>query len=178
MDQTTTQAETQLGEMRNSFHPRRAPGQVLAGAAVFCFLMGLLEFFLALNQANAPARTVLSDSFRQDRIMINAVLGAVFIVIALALLGLYISHKKARVDLYTNGIVVTAWRGSTTLLWDEIMAVTKQPIYGRTGKPINWNYTLLDGEGRKTHFRGLDGVTVLGRAVERAVRMSGGAVED
>jgi hypothetical protein len=177
MPQSITQAE-QLGELRKSFLPRRVPGLVLAGAAVFCVLMGLLEFILALNQYNAPAREVLSDSFRQDRIMISVILGAVFIVIALALLALYISHKKQRVDLHANGVIVTTWRGSTALTWDEIMEVRKQPIYGRSRTAVNWNYTLVEFDGRKTHFRGLDGVTTLGRAVERGVRMSGGAVEE
>ena len=178
MSQKTTQEVTHLGEFRKSFFPRRTPGLVLAGAAVFCFLFGLLEFFLALQQYFAPARTVLSDSFRQDRIMISAVLGVVFILLALILLALYISHIKARVDLYTNGVVVVSWRGSTALAWDEIMEVTKEPVYGRSETPINWTYTLFDYDRRKTRFRGVDGVTTLGRAVERQVRLAGGETEE
>ena len=178
MSPLTTQEVAHLGEFRKSFHPRRTPGLVMAGSAAFCFLIGLLEFFLAANQYFAPARTVLSDSFRQDRILISAILGVVFILLALILLALYISHIKARVDLYANGVVVVAWRSSTALAWDEIMEVTKEPIYGRSRTPINWTYTLFDYDRRKTRFRGVDGLTTLGRVVEREVRQAGGETEE
>ena len=145
---------------------------------VFCLLVGLLEFYTALNQYMSPPRTVLSDSFRQNRIMISTILGVIFMVLTLSLLALYYSHKKHRVDLYTGGLVIYNWRGSKALAWEEIMQVEKEPIYGRSRTPVNWTYTLIDYEYRKTRFRGVSGLLTLGRTVERQVRLAGGATDE
>ena len=157
----------ELGEFRKTFLPRVFPGQVLLGSAIFCVVVGILEFVSALNKYLSPPRSVLSDRFRQDSITISVILGVVFILIALSLSALYYAHIKHRVDLYTEGVVVATWRGEKTVLWGNLMKVDKQPIYGRSRRPINWNYTLYQFDGEKVQIRGLEGLGVLGKVLEK-----------
>ena len=157
----------ELGEFHKTFLPRVLPGQVLLGSAIFCVVAGILEFISALNKYLSPPSSVLSDRFRQDSIMISAILGVVFILISLSLVALYYTHIKHRVDLYTNGVVVATWRGEKTVLWGNLMKVDKMPIYGRSRRPVNWNYTLYRFDGEKVQIRGLEGLGVLGRMFEK-----------
>jgi hypothetical protein len=157
----------ELGAFRKTFLPRVLPGRVLLGSAIFCVAFGVLEFVSALNKYLSPPRSVLSDRFRQDSIMISVILGIVFILVALSLAALYYAHRKHRVDLYTNGVVVATWRGEKTVLWGDLMKVDKMPIYGRSRRPVNWNYTLHRFDGEKVQIRGLEGLGVLGRVLEK-----------
>ena len=157
----------ELGEFRKTFLPRVLPGKVMLGSAIFCVAAGILEFISALNKYLSPPSSILSDRFRQDSIMISAILGIVFILIALSLVALYYTHIKHRVDLYVNGVVVATWRGETTVLWGDLMKVDKMPIYGRSRRPVNWNYTLYRFDGEKVQIRGLEGLGALGRIFEK-----------
>ncbi|MFL7868207.1 MAG: DUF6585 family protein [Anaerolineales bacterium] len=157
----------ELGTFRKTFLPRVFPGKVLLGSATICVAVGILEFVSALNQYLSPPRSVLSDRFRQDSIMISVILGIVFVLIALSLAVLYYAHIKHRVDLYAEGVVVTTWQGQKTVLWGDLMKVDKQPIYGRSRRPINWNYTLYQFNGEKVQIRGLEGLGVLGKVLEK-----------
>jgi hypothetical protein len=158
----------ELGAFRKTFLPRVLPGRVLLGSAIFCIVAGILEFVSALNKYLSPPRSVLSDRFRQDSITIGVILGIVFILVSLSLAALYYAHRKHRVDLYANGVVVATWRGEKTVLWGNLMKVDKMPIYGRSRKPVNWNYTLYRFDGEKVQIRGLEGLGALGRVLEKA----------
>jgi len=46
--------------------------------------------------------------------------------------------------------------------------VDKMPIYGRSRRPVNWNYTLHRFDGEKVQIRGLEGLGALGRVLEKA----------
>ena len=155
-----------LGKFRKSYIPREAPGKVMLGMAIFCGVMTVIEFATALNKYFTPPSAILSDRFRQDAIMIAAILGAVFFLLGLAMLALYYTHIKHRVDLYEHGIVVVTWRGSVSFHWAEINDLDVVPIYGNSRRPVNWDYTITRDDGVKARFRGLDDLESLGRIIE------------
>ena len=155
-----------LGKLRNSYTPRTAPGKVMLGVAIFCGVMSVVEFITAVNKYLSPPSTVLSDRFRQDAILIAAILGAVFFLLGIIMLALYYTHSKHRVDLYEYGFVVITWRGSTSFNWHEINDFRAMPIYGNSRRPVNWDYTVTREDGVKARFRGLDGLESLGRIIE------------
>ena len=167
-DETVSTLHSQeLGKLQNTFFPRPAPGQVLLGSAIACVVFSVLEVIAAINKYLKPPSTILSDKYRQDSIMIAAILSVVIFIIALSLAALYNAHRKHRVDLYDNGVVVSTWRGQTTVLWGDLMKVEKLPIYGHSTRPVNWNYTLYKFDGAKVEIRGLEGLGVLGRILEK-----------
>ena len=155
-----------LGKFRKSYTPRTAPGKVMFGVTIFCGVVTIIEFATAIYKYFSPPSTVLSDRFRQDAILIAAILGAVFLLLGLAMLALFYSHKKHRVDLYEYGFVVFTWRGGTSFRWDEIDNLQVVPIYGNSRRPVNWNYTITRDDGVKARFRGLEGLESLGRIIE------------
>ena len=138
----------------------------MLGMAIFCGVMSVIEFITAVNKYFTPPSTILSDRFRQDAILIAVILGAVFFLLGLAMLALFYSHKKHRVDLYEYGFVVVTWRGSTSFRWDEIDGLEVVPIYGNSRWPVNWDYTVTRDDGVKARFRGLEGLESLGRIIE------------
>ena len=155
-----------LGKFRKSYTPRAAPGKAMLGMAIFCGVMSVVEIITAVNKYFTPPSTVLSDRFRQDAILIAAILGAVFFLLGLVMLALFYTHKKHRVDLYEYGFVVVTWRGSTSFRWDEIDDLQVMPIFGNSRRPINWDYTVTRDDGAKARFRGLEGLESLGRIIE------------
>jgi hypothetical protein len=159
----------QLGNFRKSFFPRAAPGKVMLGVAFFSAFMTVVEFVSAVNKYFKPPSTVLSDSYRQDSIMIAAILAVIFFLLTAVMIALYYVHKKHRVDLYDDGVVIITWRGSTTFAWENIYDLKVVPIYGRSTKPINWEYTLTRDDDVKATFRGLEGVRTLGKYIEKKV---------
>ena len=160
-----------LGKFRKTYTPRAAPGKVMLGSAIFCGLMSVIEFANAISKHLGPPNTVISDRYRQDAILIAAILGAVFFVIAVILSALYYTHKKHHVDLYEHGFVVVTWRGSTSFHWDEIYDLQIMPIYGRSRRPVNWNFTVTRDDGVKAQFRGLEGLESLGRIIEGKIEL-------
>ncbi len=159
----------QLGNFRKSFFPRAAPGKAMLGVAFFSAFMAIVEFISAVNKYFKPPSTVLSDSYRQDSIMIAAILSVIFVLLTIIMCVLYYVHKKHRVDLYDGGVVIVTWRGSTTFAWENIYDLKVMPIYGRSTKPINWEYTLTRDDDVKATFRGLEGVRTLGKYIEKKV---------
>jgi hypothetical protein len=155
-----------LGKLRKSYPPRAAPGKVMLGVAIFCGVMSLVEFANALSKYLGPPNTVLSDRFRQDAILIAAILGGVLLLLGVIMIALYYTHIKHRVDLYEYGLVVVTWRGSTSFHWGEIDDLQVVPIYGNSRRPVNWNFTVTRDDGVKAQFRGLDGLESLGRIIE------------
>ena len=155
-----------LGKFRKSYTPRTAPGKVMFGVAIFCGVTSVVEFITAVNKYFTPPSTVLSDRFRQDAILIAAILGGVFFLLGLAMLALFYTHKKHRVDLYTHGFIVFTWRGSTTFTWENIYDFQVMPIYGNSRRPVNWDYTVTRDDDVKAQFRGLEGLESLGRIIE------------
>lgn len=158
-----------LGEFRKSYTPRTAPGKVMLGMVIFCSVMSMIEFATAINKYFTPPSTILSDRFRQDAILIAAILGGVFFLLGLALGALYYTHKKHRVDLYELGFVVVTWRGRTSFTWENIYDFQVMPIYGNSSRPVNWNYTVTRNDDVKAQFRGLDGLESLGRIIESKI---------
>jgi len=161
-----------FGRFRKSFAPRAIPGRVLLGSAIFCGLFSMLEFTTAIRKYFAPPNTVLSDSFRKDAVLIAVILGVVFFLLAVILGALYYAHKKHRVDLYELGIVVVDWRGSISFPWDYIDDLQMMPIYGRSRKPVNWEFTIVRADGVKAKFRGLEGLETLGRVLKQEISKS------
>ncbi|MFZ5821225.1 MAG: hypothetical protein ACOYYJ_15120 [Chloroflexota bacterium] len=161
-------ANAPLGAFRNSFLPRKEPGKAMLLAAIASFVACAFATYSAVERALRPAAEGLfGERMRRDAILVNAILSIALLLIALLLLGLRYTHSKARVDLYEDGIVVFDWRKQTTVLWDDLWKVDKEPIYGSGRRVINWTYTLTLVNGQKVRFRGLDGLGVLGKAVEK-----------
>ena len=158
-----------LGNFRKSFFPRAAPGQALLGVAIFSAFMAVVEFVSALSKYFKPPSTVLSDSYRQDSIMIAAILSLIFFLLTIIMCALYYVHKKHRVDLFDGGVVIVTWRGSITFDWENIYDFEAMPIYGRSTRPINWEYTLTRDDDVKAKFRGLEGLRTLGNYIEKKV---------
>jgi hypothetical protein len=163
-------SETQeLGNFRDHYPSRSLPGKVLLGTTIFCFCFSLIEVALGIEQYLRPPSKILSDSFRQDRIMISFVLVGVFFLIALANATLFYVHKKHSVDLYVSGIVITTWKGSQIFAWEDIMELTKMPIFGYSRRAVNYTYSILGYDDRKVKFRGLVDLSRLGSIVEYQV---------
>jgi len=156
-----------LGNFQKAFTPRPTPGKVLLGSAIFCGVMSVIEFVTAINKFLAPPNEILGDSYRQDSIMIAAILGVVFLVLAVALGALYYAHTKHRVDVFEQGVVISSWRGSTTFPWNNIDDFKVLPIYGRSRRPVNWDCTVMRDDGTKAQFRGLVDLEILIKTVER-----------
>ncbi|MBT3389870.1 MAG: hypothetical protein HN413_05615 [Chloroflexi bacterium] len=155
-----------LGTLRKSYFPRPVPGKVMLGSAIFCAAISVLEFITALSKYLGPPNKVLSDRYRQDAILIAAILALIFFLLAILLGALYYAHKKHRVDLYESGIVITTWRNSTAFPWYNTDDFQVMPIYGRSRKPINWDCTLTRDDGVKAQFRGLEGLESLIKTIE------------
>jgi len=136
--------------------------------------MSVLEFVTAINKYLAPPNEILSDSFRKDAILIAAILGVVFFLLAAALGALYYAHTKHRVDLYEHGIDVVTWRGSTSFPWRNIDDLRAMPIYGRSRRPVNWDITVLRDDDVKAKFRGLEDLTGLVKRIERKIAIDDG----
>ncbi|MFZ5911456.1 MAG: hypothetical protein ACOYYU_15700 [Chloroflexota bacterium] len=161
-------ANAPLGAFRNSFLPRKDPGKAMLLAAIVSFIACAFAAYSAVERALRPATEGLfGERMQRDAILVNAIISIVLLLTALLLLGLRYTHSKARVDLYENGVVVFDWRKQTTVLWDDLWKVDKEPIYGSGRRVVNWTYTLTLVNGQKVRFRGLDGLGVLGKAVEK-----------
>ena len=158
-----------LGNFRKSYTPRAVSGKVMLGSAIFCALMGVLEFANAISKYLGPPNTILSDRFRKDAILIAAILGVIFSLLTVTLGALYYTHKKHRVDLYEHGFVVITWRESTSFSWYNIDDYQVLPIYGRSNRPVNLNFTVRRDDGIKAQFRGLENLEALGRIIEAKI---------
>jgi len=156
-----------LGAFRKTYLPRVAPGRAMLGVAIFCVLLAIIEFITGINKSLQPPSEVLSDSFRQDSIRIAFILAGVFIVIAIVLGFLYYQHIKYRIHLYEDGLIVGTWRGDRVLLWEDIYKVEGFPIYGRSRRPVSWEYKLTTDYDEIIYLRGIDGIRTLGQYVER-----------
>ena len=168
--QTQPVSHQTLGEFDNAFTPRQAPGWAMLGTAIFCAIACIIELITAIIKYNTPPSQILSDKFRQDAILIAGILSIVFLILCLLLLFLYYTHIKHRVDVYKNGLVIQTWQGSAEFPWDEISEMSAEPIYGNSSRVINWNVTLVRGDGKKAKFRGLDGINTLKSHIERKAK--------
>ena len=160
---------SELENFRKTYLPRVAPGKAMRGAAIFCAFMSVVEVITAINKYLKPPSTTLSDRFRQDAILIASILAAVFFLLTILLSALYYAHRKFRVDLYDKGLIVITWRGSTSILWDDIYDLQATPIYGRSRQPVNWDYKITTDYDETIHLRGVDGVRSLGQYIERKI---------
>ena len=167
MQQSQPQATDALGEFRKTYIPRVAPGRAMLGVAIFSILMAIIELITGINKFLKPPSSVLSDSFRQDSIRIAFILTGAFILIAIAVGFLYYQHIKYRIHLYEHGLIVETWRGDKAVLWENLSDVEGFPIYGRSRKPISWEYKLRTDNGEIVYLRGIDGIRTLGQYVER-----------
>lgn len=168
MNEQSFPSNAPLGAFRNSFLPRKDPGKAMLLAGVASLLAGAFAAYNAIERFLRPAmQGLFGERMRRDAILVNAILSIVLLLVALLLLELRYAHSKARVDLYENGIVVFDWRKQTSVLWDDLWKVDKTPVYGPTRRILNWTYTLTLVNGQKVRFRGLEGLGVLGKAVEK-----------
>lgn len=167
---TQPDSDSVLGILEHSFTARRLPGRVMLGTAVFCGLFSIVELITAYNKYHTPPSEILSDRFRQDGILIAVVLGVVFLLLAGLLVRLYLIHLHTRVDVYENGLIVHTLRASAVFPWEEISELRADPLYGGNRDVINWNITLVRGDGKKAQFRGLDGILTLKTLIERKAR--------
>lgn len=166
-EQPSNHALGLLGEHQQTFLPRVQPGRILLGTAIGCALLAVVEFITALTTSQQPTSAVLSDKFRTDAIMVALILGVVFVSLAGLIAALYYTHIKHRVDVFTGGLVITTWRGSTTFLWDEIDLLQREPIFGRSSRTVNWRFTIYGEGGKKGVYLGLDGLQTLAQLIER-----------
>jgi len=164
----STNSDARLGQFRKSFLPRKEPGKAILVGAVVSFMACAFAAFNAISRAmQPPLEGVMGGRLRSDAILVNSIVSLVLLLMGLLLLGLLYAHKKARVDLYVNGIVVFDWRGETSLPWEDIWEVDKEPVYGGARRVINWNYTITCVNGKKVRFRGLEDLETLGKIVEK-----------
>ncbi len=167
VEQNQAQDLDELGAFRKIYLPRVSPGRAMLGVAIFCVLVAIIEFITGINKSLKPPSEVLRDSFRQDSIRIAFILAGVFIVIAIVLGFLYYQHRKYRIHLYEKGLIVGTWRGKSIVLWEDIYKIESFPIYGRSRRPVNWEYKITTDHEETIHLRGVDGIRTLGQYVER-----------
>jgi hypothetical protein len=158
-----------LGPFRQTFQPRALPGMVLLFSAIFCGLMFVVETYTAIHKYLGPSDGLLSGRYRRDAILIAAILGMVFFILTVALSALYYSHKKSHVDLHEYGIRVVTWRKATAFPWMNIDDIKVEPIFGRSQRPVNWDYQLTRDDGARARFRGLEDMEFLAKRIERKV---------
>ena len=160
-----------LGNLIKTYTPRVIPGKVLLGSAIFCGVMCILELITAIRKYLSPPNQVLSDRFRQDAIMIAAILSVIFFLLAVTLSALYYAHKKHRVDVFEHGILVSTWRNSIPFPWRNIDDLKAMPIYGSSTKPVNWEVTVLRDDDVEAKFRGLEDLAGLIKTMERKIAL-------
>ncbi len=165
-----------LGAFRKEYVPRVVPGRVMLGAAIFCGVMSVLEIGGFINKyLNIPGE-IAATRYEADALMIAAILGIVFLVLAVVLGSLYFIHSRHRVRVYEGGVLVSTWREHRPVEWKQIVQLKKDPIYGRfsrdpSRKPINWTYTLLLNVGEPVTIRGLEELERLGRIIKHETHL-------
>ena len=167
LEQNQRQDSDALGAFRKTYLPRVAPGRAMLGVAIFSLLMTVIELITGINKSLKPPSRVLSDSFRQDSIRIAFILAGAFILIAIVLGFLYYQHIKYRIHLYEHGLIIGTWRRDMVVLWENLYNVEGFPIYGRSRRPVSWEYKLTTDDREIVHLRGVDGIRTLGQYVER-----------
>ncbi len=166
--------ENQLGEHRSTYLPTVQPGKILLWVAVACFLFSALPFSIVIQKYFARY-TVLSDRFRRDSIMINAVIGGTLILLAVILCVLYYHHKSRQVDVYAEGFVFTDWFRSLAFRWDDVTEVYASPIYRnttrgyRSNRIASWLYVVHRNDGKKVRITGMTSVKALGKTIQSEV---------
>lgn len=166
--------ENQLGEYRSTYLPTVQPGKIMLRVTVACLLVSLIPFSIAV-QKYFTRYTVLSDRFRRDSIMINAIIGGTLILLAVVLFVLYYHHKNRQADLYAYGFVFTDWLRGLTFRWDDVTEVYASPIYRNTARGyrsnliVNWIYTVHRNDGKKVKITGLEGMSGLGKIIQAEV---------
>ena len=167
-------AENRLGEHRSTYLPTVQPGKILLRVAGASLLASLLPFSIAV-QKYFTRYTVLSDRFRRDSIMINAVIGGTLILLAVILFVLYYHHKHRQVDVYADGFVFTDWLKSLAFRWDDVTEVYASPVYRNTARGYrsdriaSWIYVVHRNDGKKVRITGLEGVGGLGKIIQSEV---------
>ncbi|MCP4539365.1 MAG: hypothetical protein GY832_19690 [Chloroflexi bacterium] len=143
--------------------------------AIGCLVVSLLPFSIATEKYFSPKHTVLSDRFRTDSIMINAIIGGTMILLSVIFYAIHYHHENRQVDLYADGFVSTDWLKSLAFRWDDVTEVYTSPIYRNTsrgystGRIANWIYTVHRNDGKKTKLSGLQGVSALGKVIQSEV---------
>ena len=166
--------ENRLGEHRATYLPTVQPGRIMLRVAGACLLVSLLPFSTAV-QKYFTKYTVLSDRFRRDSIMINAIIGGTLILLVVILCTLYYHHKNHQMDLYADGFVFTDWLKSLAFRWDDVTEVYASPVYRnttrgyRSNRIVSWIYTVHRDDGKKVRISGLEGVGGLGRIIQSEV---------
>jgi hypothetical protein len=166
--------ENQLGEHRSTYLPTVQPGKIMLRVAGACLLISLLPFSIAV-QKYFTRYAVLSDRFRRDSIMINAVIGGTLILLAVILFVLYYHHKHRQVDVYADGFIFTDWLRSLAFRWDDVTEVYASPVYRNTtrgyssNRIASWLYIVHRNDGKKVRITGLEGVSVLGKMIQSEV---------
>ncbi len=174
MNHTTDQSEHPLGTHRNTYLPTVLTGRILLGTALTCLVISLLPFSTAISKSRTTY-TVLSDHFRQESIVVNAVIGALLLLVSVILFALYYHHKRRRVDLYTDGLLLTDWRRSRAIRWDDVTEVYASPVYRRTTRGyshrriVNWIYHVHTRDGERVKIGGLEGMGSLGRVIQEEI---------
>ncbi len=163
---------SRLGQLQRTFQARGSIRKIMLGVGIFLLLGGLCWLgFLPSALAEGGGRSV------------GVVVGmAVVLFFGGALsLGVYYVHKKRRVEVYENGLVITTWRGSATFLWDEIDNVEKDHVHVYLEKraPGGWRrkekalvdirYTITGRDGRTAKIQSVENAAVLGEIIERFV---------
>ncbi|RMF03059.1 MAG: hypothetical protein D6768_06775 [Chloroflexi bacterium] len=169
MAQTVPLTANQLGLHRATYRPKALPGRILLGASCISLLVSLLMLWSAASNYLSH-NTVLSDSFRRDRVIIGLTVG-LFALLAAAVLGaLFYYHISRKVELFTNGFVYADWRSKLVFRWDAITEVYVTPRYYKNqSRIINWMITVRRNDGQQAEIGGLEYVSRLGQLIQTEV---------
>ncbi len=166
------QNHLRLGELQRTFQAKGAIKKIMLGVGIFLILNSLCWLsFLPSLLAEGGGRSV------------GIVVGmAIVLFLGGALsLGVYYVHKKRRVDVYENGLVISTWRESAAFLWDEIENVEREPVYvylekrgpgGRLGKEktlVDMRYAITGKDGRTAKIQSIENAAALEKAIEKFV---------
>ena len=159
-----------LGELQRTFQAKGTIKKIMLGVGIFLILNSLCWLgFLPSVLAEGGGRSV------------GVVVGMAIVLFfggALSL-GVYYVHKKRRVDVYENGLVISTWRESTAFLWDEIEDVERHHVHvylekrrpglGKEKTLVDRRYTITGKDGRTAEIQSIENAAALGKILEKFV---------
>ncbi len=155
-----------LGELQRTFQAKGAIKKIMLGVGIFLILGSLcwLSFLPSVLAEGGGVGVVVGMAI------------ALFLGGALSL-GVYYVHKKRRVDVYENGLVISTWRGSTAFLWDEIEDVERHHVHvyleqrrpglGKEKTLVDRRYTITGKDGRTAEIQSIENAAALEKILEK-----------
>jgi hypothetical protein len=175
MNRQLSPEASQLGEPQAEYIANRLTAKILLGVGIVCGLISLLPLYTTVSKFLSPPSRFLSDSFRQDSIIIGGSIGLFLLLLTVLFFVYHRYHTSLRVVVYSEGFVFNDWRQSLACRWDEVTELyesvtrTFDQTRGWARGPRRYAYTVYLADGRRIKIAGLEGIILLGRKLKAEI---------